>query len=123
METKGYVERAIINELARWDESRSQYTTTEAATQGAILTAIQRLSDSSESSLRVTVTRAFSGLEDKGLVERQRASEDDSDDSRKTWWRLTDDGLAEAAQLERAYNQELADVRRRYGGSWRRTTR
>ena len=123
METKGYIERAIVNELARWDESAGQYTTKEAATQGAILNAIQRLSDSSESSLRVAVTRAFSGLRDKGIVEHCETPESEMGDSRKTWWKLTEKGLNEAVELEQGYNEELRKVRRRYGGSWRRTGR
>lgn len=145
--TSGYIERTILHHLAGSDAS-----TRTPSTVGSVVPAVAEVirrgnyanlgprGAEDGTVRRSTIRRAFTQLDDKGLVQRvgelegaQLDSEKydlgecdgdvadpnsyarTSDDARVTDWILTDEGQAEIERLDTRYEAELDDLAARYG--------
>lgn len=118
METKGRLQRTIINVLSRWDDNTGKFKSNTVCTTGEPLTAVQRLgTDSNNEYVKTSLSRSFRSLEEKGLVRRTEPPDEDNHGN-QVWWELTEKGLEEAKQLANSYANEFDELRRKYGGTW-----
>lgn len=127
--SNGWIERTLLNCLANKDPEKLRshakgMQDVKGRLQDQAGNADTHLSD--DESVYEGGRRAFHNLEEKGLVaevEDANLSSDRylvdagyaPDDGRVTEWVLTDDGFEEIRLLDRLYEEEVANLRRRFG--------
>ena len=123
METKGYIQRTVLNSMKAKKKKRG--VTRERVPTGVehaidFVEYIARLDGNpvpDRDGLVVSTRKAFYALEEKGLIVKADESLDDyePDDHRKTEWVITGKGDDERRRMSNAYGYELRELMKRYG--------